>query len=198
MLGGFELLHKAFPVAIRDNVHKVIEMMPLKTFSNCPIGSSEQTICYCLNSEMVAIPYRVYYLGVSDEMLKDISLEQQMILHCIYSRSCDGYIRQKHLKLLLSMEYTEWTIPFIVKVCDEYIVEILEMTYEILKGHDTKDIKEFCLNNVELFCKSYARMVSYWNEYYRGRFPRSKDYIGRKLFRECFGYSHSMEQRKQS
>ena len=40
-------------------------------------------------------------------------------------------------------------------------------------------------NNKEIF-KSYLRMVSYWNEYYKE--INFKDYIGRKIFVECLGY----------
>lgn len=196
ILGGFELLDNAFPVEIKGDVYKVLELIPLKTYNNCPIGTSEETMCYWLNCAMISIPYRVYYIDISDDVLENLSLQQQMILHCIYSRSCNGFVRQKHLKLLLSMDYAVWTIPFIVKLCDEYVVEILEITYEMLKVQDTECIKEFCFNNVESFCKSHARMISYWNEFYRDRTYKYKDYIGRKLFNECFGYSRSMERRK--
>jgi len=32
-------------------------------------------------------------------------------------------------------------------------------------------------------------MISYWNEYYRYDCYRFKDYIGKKLYSECFGYN---------
>lgn len=67
------------------------------------------------------------------------------------------------------------------------------MTYDILKKQDTEQIKRFCLENMDLFCKSYSRMISYWNEYYRNKYNNFHQYIGRKLFRECFGYSRPME-----
>jgi len=94
------------------------------------------------------------------------------------------------------MDYSDWAIPYIVKVCDEYVAEILEMAYRILKEQDTERIKIFCLENVQSFCKSYARMTSYWNEFYRYRYRNFHQYIGRKLFRECFGYSRVLERRK--
>ena len=94
------------------------------------------------------------------------------------------------------MVYADWAIPYIFKLCDEYVVEILEITYDILKDKDTERIKRFCLENVQLFCKSYARMISYWNEYYRHKYFNFHEYIGRKLFRDCFGYTRSLERRK--
>ena len=67
------------------------------------------------------------------------------------------------------------------------------MTYEILKEQDTERIKKFCLQNIESFCKSYNRMISYWNEYYRFKNKSFQKYIGRKLFIECFCYSRLLE-----
>lgn len=42
-----------------------------------------------------------------------------------------------------------------------------------------------------IISKSYSRMISYWNEYYRGYEPDFRKYIGRKLFRECLGYNRT-------
>ena len=41
--------------------------------------------------------------------------------------------------------------------------------------------------------KSYSRMVSYWNEYYRKDEFDFKKYIGRNLFEECLGYDRHFE-----
>lgn len=38
-------------------------------------------------------------------------------------------------------------------------------------------------------------MISYWNEYYRDKGKHYKDYIGQKLFIQCFGYTRSMERK---
>jgi hypothetical protein len=125
-----------------------------------------------------------------------------MTLCCIYSRHYDGFVREKYIRLLLAMDYEEWAIPFIVKICDEYVVDILTAVYVGLQGRNTQGIKNFCLENPDESRKSYDRMVSYWNAYYRGnRYLRPNQkgyhplnkYIGIKLFRECFGVSrHGM------
>jgi hypothetical protein len=190
------LFQDGFPKNLRDDVSKVVRLIHQETYNNVNIGTSEQTVQYYLDGAVIKFTYRIYYLDVPEQALDELSLQQEMILHCIYSRSCDGFVRQKHLKLLLLMDYDDWTIPYIVKLCDEYIIEILEMTYDILKERDTERIKRFCLENVESFCKSYARMIIYWNEFYRDRCYNFYEYIGRKLFRECFGYSRTLERLK--
>jgi len=174
-------------------VSRVEKIIPTETYNNVFIGDSEEKIEYILNGTTVEFPYRIYFLDVADETLNKLTFHQQMVLHCIYSRSCDGFVRQRHLRALLLMEYEDWAIPYIVKVCDEYVVEILEMTYTILSEQNTERFKNFCRENNKLFCKSYARMTSYWNEFYRDKYSQFYKYIGKKLFKECFGYSRALE-----
>jgi hypothetical protein len=190
------MFHDGFQINLRDDVTKIIKLISQKTYNDVTIGESQDVVEYFQDDNEIKFPYRIYYIDNSDEFIDSLNVKQKMILHCIYSRSCDGYVRQKHLKSLLLMDYEDWAIPYIVKICDEYVVEILEMTYEMLKEQDTERIKRFCLQNLVSFCKSYNRMISYWNEYYRFKNKNFQQYIGRKLFRVCFGYSKSMERRK--
>lgn len=163
------MFENGFPRNLMDDVTKAVEQIPLKTYCNVTIGVSEQTIEYYQNSAVIKFPYRVYFVDVPYNILNKLSSQQKQILHCIYSRSCDGFVRQKHLQSLLLMDYPDWAIPYIVKLCDEYVVEILEMAYDILKSQDTERIKQFYGENSRQLCKSYARMISYWNEYYRDK-----------------------------
>ena len=142
---------------MKDDVSKVISLIPVKTYNNVRIITSEQIVQYSLDSTNIKFPYRMYCMEVSDEVIKQLSLQQKIILHCIYSRSCSGFVRQKHLKSLLQTDYADWAIPYIVKICDEYVLEILEMTYGFLKEQDMERIKRFCLENVQEFCKSYFK-----------------------------------------
>lgn len=189
------MFQDGFPNYLRDDVTTVVGKIPHKTYNNVTIGVSEDTFQYFQDNKVIRFPYRTYYIDISDAVKENLSQRQKMILHCIYSRSCDGFVRQKHIYSLLQMDYEDWAIPYIVKICDEYVVEILEMTYDILEEQDTERIKGFCLENIVPFCKSYNRMISYWNEFYRYKYNNFQKYVGRKLFRDCFGYSKSMERR---
>lgn len=190
------MFSEGFPQSLLSDVKQVIALMPRKTYSNVSIGVSEQTISYTLSGNDIRFPYRVYYQELADEAIKQLNENQQHILHCIYSRSCDGFVRERHIKDILASSYPDWAIPYIFKVCDEYVIEILQSVYDLLKNRESNNIKDFCLENQDSFCKSYNRMISYWNEYYRGDCYRYKNYIGRALFLECFGYTRSMEHRK--
>ena len=146
------MFQDGFPNNLMDDVTRVVELIP-----SC--STSEDNIQYYQDGVEIKFPYRIYHINVNDKVINKLSVQEKMILHCIYSRSCDGLVRQKHLQSLLHMNYANWAIPYIVKSCDEYIIEILEMTYDILKEQDTERIKGFCLENAQSFCKSYARMI---------------------------------------
>ena len=177
-------------------VSKVISLIPFNTYNNVKFAASDQQIEYLQYGNVVKFPYRIYYVDIQDSVFNQFSDTEKAILHCIYSRCCDGYVREKHIKALLSTAYPDWTIPYIVKVCDEYVIEILETVYTVLQNQDNERIKHFCMENKKSFCLSYNRMISYWNEFYRKECYHYKNYIGRKLFIECFGYTRSMERKK--
>ena len=169
-----------------------INLIPRKTYNDVRFFASDNEFVYALSDNTISFPYRIYFKEIEDEIIKNLNDTEKMILHCIYSRSCNGYVREKHIRALLSMDFPEWAIPYIVKICDEYIVEILQMTYNNLKNKNTDAIKSFCIRNWASFCKSYNRMISYWNEFYRNDCYKFEDYIGRKLFIECFGAKRTM------
>lgn len=187
------LFARGFPYYLKDDVTKVVRLLSERIFFNVTIEVSETTFQYSQNNQVISFPDRIYSLDNSNEFIDRLSERQKMILHCILSRNNDGYIRQKHLLALLQMDYEDWAIPYIVKICDEYVVEIVELAYDFLKEQDTVRIKNFCSENREEFCRSYSRMISYWNEYYRHTNSDFHQYVGRKLFRESFGYTRAME-----
>lgn len=182
-----------FPKDIQKAVLCAATHIPKSTYGNVKSGVTEEQLSYILGKQAISFPYRVYFLEIDDNILSRLSKQEQIILHCIYSRSCNGFVREKHIRALLSMNYPEWAIPYIVKVCDEYVVEILQAVYDSLKGQNTDIIKQFCATNRPSFCRSYNRMISYWNEFYRGNCYHYKNFIGRKLFIECFGASRTMK-----
>ncbi len=187
------MFYNAFPNNLRENLNRVIAIMPDRTFCDVPFVTSDNAIAYTLENHIVEIPYRLYLLDVADTAYDELSQIQKQILCCIYTRSCDGYIREKYLRKLLDIPFERWAIPFIVKLCDEYVFEILEVIYGKLKERENTDIKEFCLKNKAAISKSYSRMISYWNVYYRRCEFDLEKYLGRRLFMECLGYDRTFD-----
>lgn len=157
------------------------------------IDVSDQKTTYRLNQEIVDIPYRIKLEEVEDA---DLTQTERLMLYCVYTRHFDGHIREKYVRKILDMELQDWEYPFFLKISEEYVYEILALIYNKLKGKNNTAIKEFAENNKELLCKGYSKMITYWNRFYRARALNFHNYIGRKLFRDCFGYNRNYEVRK--
>ena len=114
---------------------------------------------------------------------------QSVIAARLMSRSSDGYVREEHIKELLKTDLPEWAIPYVIKICDEYVIEILQTVYDSLSRQDCRKYKEICALNFEYIKRAHTRMISYWNEFYRWDCYRYENYIGKKLYLDCFGYS---------
>lgn len=189
------MFDESFPKELNKDLQEVLRIIPKKTFNNVRNGCTERVIEYRCNHDMIKIPYRMYFIDAAISKIRNLTDVQKVMLYCIYTRSCDGYIREKYLNELLKIHFDDWVIPFIVKLCDEYVVEILEVIYNQLKYRNNNDIKTFCLENKSMLNKSYSRMISYWNEYYRNREFDLHKYVGWKLFEECLGYDNSFEKK---
>ena len=182
-------LIKAFPKEYRSDVEAVCNGLTLKSKAySGALYSDETTEWSLLSGEKIEIPYRVY---LSDKLVfqNKLTAQQQVIYHCFFSRSYDGYVRQKHIKALLDSDMLEWAMPYIIKICDEYVKEILDIVYQKLQGRNCETYKALCQRNFDYFKLGHCRMISYWNEYYRYDYYRYKEYIGKKLYGECFGYN---------
>ena len=184
----FSQLVKAFPKEYATDVEAVCHALTMtsKAYDGA-LYSNEVTDWQLTTGERITMPYRVY---VSDRLAFQYRLTQRqtLIYHCIFSRSYDGYVREKHIQALLDLDTPEWAMPFVIKICDEYVKEILETVYQKLQGKNCEAYKSLCRLNFDYIQRGHTRMISYWNEFYRWDCYRYSDYIGKKLYSECFGY----------
>lgn len=187
------MFEEGFPICLQVKLHAVLGHISTKTYNNISRGytdtpNNEQF--ELLDGSMIQFPYRVYFV---DDGLCDClnGVEEQLIYHCIFTRCCDGYVREKHLKAILAMDYPDWCMPYILKLSSEYVVELLNVIYASMENTDNSLFQAFCQNNPYLFKYYHSRMISYWNEYYRKQWYRYHDYVGYKLYKECFGYEKS-------
>ena len=182
-------LIQAFPKEYTADVEAVCLALTVKSKAySGALYSDETTEWSLLSGEKIKIPYRVY---LSDKLVfkNKLTAQQQLIYHCIFSRSYDGYVRQKHIEALLVSDTPEWAMPYIIKICDEYVYEILEVVYQKLKVRNCESYKALCQINFDCFKLGHCRMISYWNEHYRYDCYKYKDYLGKQLYGQCFGYN---------
>lgn len=190
-------LKNSFPAKLKDDVEVVLNNISKQSDISTTLPITVNSITtYKLENENIDILYRMYYEELDGDIIKELTNTQYKILCCIYTRHHNGYIREKYLNELLELNIEEWEIPFIIKLCDEYVVEILDLIYNKLSKRNNEDIKLFSLNNKMAIHKGYERMTSYWNGFYRSEVYQFKNYVGRKLFREILCYDKSFKNSK--
>ena len=106
------MFDNGFPFVCDDTVNRVISIIPPKTYSNVNFVTSDTgDVIYFVEGTQISFPYRFYSIDIEDFVLLELSYTERMILHCIYTRSCDGYVREKHIKALLKEDFPGWAIP---------------------------------------------------------------------------------------
>lgn len=198
------MFNNGFPeMILNDILKRILPLISYETYGDVFYGfadsnNSENEIYALSDGEEIRFPYRVYYLDDESIYSKITNDEERLVYDCIFSRSCNGYIREKHIIRILNSDYPEWCMPYILRLSSEYVVEIVERIYEIMKDKDNTAFQMFCHNNPVLLKRAYTRMVSYWNEFYRyrKRYCKFDSYVGTKLFKECFCPNNNFEKIK--
>ncbi len=143
-----------------------------------------------VNNEELTIPERhnlkeIQQQNILDRIFKkDIVLSdtQNSIIDCFYTRHCDGFIREKYCKNILQQSLNhEWIVPYVLHLTGEYVVEIQQIIFSHLEQLDTSIFINFILNNKKFYELIKQRVQSYWNCYYRSKYPKKEDYPGFKI-----------------
>jgi hypothetical protein len=131
-------------------------------------------------AEQLVIPQRVYYPTALLDTLAGRPQQQQALIGCIFTRHCDGYVRERALRSVIGTEYP-WVAPFVVQLAGEYVVEILEVIVANLDQLPRGAYAAFLAANPAFYATTKRRIVSYWDCYYRWKTPRFKEYAGAKI-----------------
>lgn len=170
-----EMLFRSFPAHLKEDVSKVLSIIPNSKYS--VLNKIEKLL---VNDDYIEIFSRVYFDEPGESKVNSLSENQKLILNCIYTRHDDGFIRQKHLKQL-AFSNDDFVIPYKVMLLGEYVIEIIGTLYEQLTDECINESAKFALKNEEFWICSQSRVASYWNEYYRRKYPDYSKYIGKKI-----------------
>lgn len=194
-----ERLLKSFPTNLKSDVEDVVKVLPL--FKNDIKLCDEQIhevdnlihpkeLTVQLEGQKLIVPYRLYFDEPDKKMEIKLSEKQKAILNCIYLRHHNGYIREKRLRnLIRTNEY--WIIPFTIQLIGEYVYEILEVLDDHINERTLDNYEKFIAENSKYWQLTESRMISYWNAYYRGKFPKLKEYIGVELVKRINSRTHN-------
>lgn len=176
-------LAAGFPLSLALRVEKVLQVLP------GPAGfptSRRSALDASVDGERVAIPARMYFAEPGPSAVAALSEVERTILGCVYTRHHDGWVRQRALQAVVDSAEA-WVVPFVVQLIGEYVIEILDDIWTALIDVVVTDpsrqdrYRRFVEENPAAMALTSARVMSYWNCYYRHRFPDRTNYVGHRL-----------------
>ena len=171
------IVEQAFPSKISEEVKSIFKNHSIKT-----IYETKRFFKVSVNDEELKIPDRIYYDDKILENLNEFTQVQQDILNSLYSRHHDGFVRQKCIAKIIASPHS-WTVPFIIQVISEYVIEILDEVNDRIISLDEINLKSFLLSNKGFYKIAKDRVASYWNCYYRMQYPKKENYVGFKILK---------------
>jgi hypothetical protein len=184
-----ERLLNAFPKVLKSDVEAVLNILP---FNNNDVRLIDGQIhkvdnlihpfslIIQLDNEPLVSPYRLYFNEPDTELENKLSELQRTILSCIYLRHHNGFLRQRRLEMLFDKN-EDWVAPFKLQLLGEYIFEILEVLDKHINDKSIASYMKIVSENPKYWQQTESRMISYWNEYYRWKFPKLRKYLGRQI-----------------
>lgn len=128
--------------------------------------------------EAISIPNRLHFL---DTNVTSDKLVDQEIIDCLLTRSTDGFVRQMALRQIILLN-RPWTIPFVLALVGEYVVEIIILILDHASDLDQVLYADFLTANPIFLNRLRSRVMSYWNCYYRvWPYKNRADYPGFRL-----------------
>ena len=85
----------------------------------------------------------------------------------------------------------DWEVPFVVQLVGEYVVEIIEVIESRLTDEQQPLFTAFVRENGVFIARTRQRLTSYWDCYYRRRWPRLADYPGMVVLTRLVGGGQS-------
>lgn len=181
-----ETLARAFPSSLRPSLTGVLGELPETAYP--PVGSitssnSRDWPPLTLHGDRVVIPQRIYNsVPVSD--LAPQSSVAGLAIDCLYTRHHDGFVRQEALRRVLTGPPHPWTVPFVLQLLGEYVIEICDDIELFAKtrfaahlGWRTH-VRAFADENPEFMMLTKERATSYWQCYHRGAHLNRSTYPG--------------------
>lgn len=94
-----------------------------------------------------------------------------------FSGSKSGAIRiyRRRLQQIIAIDQP-WAVPFVVQLLGEYVIEIVELIEAAFPAVNAGRFSEFVLENPKFIATTRRRATSYWDCYYRSRFPELRTY----------------------
>jgi hypothetical protein len=142
---------------------------------------SSTSFSVTVDGEQLGIPERLYVAAPPTfDDLDDVMV-------ALMTRHHDGFVRERAVQRLLS-EAKEWPVPFLVRLMGEYVIEIVNRIDDAFDTLDRDAWTTFVIANPGLVALTDARIISYWDCYYRQ--ISAADYVGFRLMNKVRRLTH--------
>lgn len=169
----------AFPSSLANDVAAVLRLVPIAQHS----PSERDVGPILIRGQRIRVPSRFYSPVPKDFQLANLTTQQQAVMASIYTRHHDGFVRQDFVGRLTTTDQF-WVAPFLLQLVGEYVYQISELILTRLPEMARGLISDFAAENTPFIALTRCRTISYWNTYYRDRFPRFPDYPGYRILNE--------------
>lgn len=162
----------AFPAALAGTVAQLLPILSSKLMR--PPSEAFEVL---QDGRRLRIPLRTYH--DRDALLGAAGLpgDAGVAALCLGTRHHDGHVREHCVAQLLLQEQA-WTVPFVVHLCGEYVLEIVGRIGAALPAWNAQALARYLRENPAYVATLQRRAVSYWNCYYRQQYPIWDEYPG--------------------
>jgi hypothetical protein len=169
-------LRAAFPAAAAPDVASVLSVV-----EDSRLGASGHDIGpVVVGGEVLLIPARQYLPEPSADVVATLAGSARTVLGCLYTRHHDGHVRERFLRQVISSSLA-WAPPFVIQLLGEYIIEAHEVVRENAAFLSHATYARFVAENQSFMRLTRQRVISYWNCYYRRRYPDIHHYPAHQL-----------------
>lgn len=170
-------LRSAFPQGVTAQVDAALAIIAMG--QHAPTAHDIGSIV--VGSEKLHIPARLYYPEPEPAQVARLSEASRHILACLFTRHHDGFVREKHVRQLLTFRSTPWEPPYLLQLIGEYVAEIVDVVLKEVHRLRNEHFAGFVLENKNFIRTIRHRVISYWDRYYRSQYSRLADYPGFQL-----------------
>jgi hypothetical protein len=83
-------------------------------------------------------------------------------------------------------------VTFTFQLLGGYVMEILQVLDKHINDKTIDQYIAYMKETPKYWQQTESRMTSYWNEYYRWKFPKLNDYIGKQIVERLKKRTHTM------
>ena len=146
-------LKNAFPKPLMSDINFLVSKINAKSEHSAYWGYE-----IYIEGENIEIPSRIYW-DESKLQVNGLDDTPKMIIACMLTRHHNGYVREKNLeKLIVSDQY--WTIPCVIQLLGEYVIELLELVWNKFDSINQKKLVKFITENEIYWFKTKHRIAS--------------------------------------